>query len=122
MWWDGFFKADGFVVRPLLAQAAQQTNPLMTMLPTLAMIMVVFYFLMVMPERQRQKEMKKLMDGLKKDDRVLTSSGIFGIVANIHRESGRITLKIDESSGAKMQVSAASIERVLAEESPSGGS
>lgn len=111
----------GTAASVVLAQAGAGPNPLISMLPTLVMIAIGFYFLMVLPERQRQKEMKKLLDALKKDDRVLTSAGIYGIVANINRESGRVTLKIDESSGAKMQVSLTSVERILTDETPSSG-
>ena len=43
----------------------------------------------------------------------MTSSGIYGTVANVEREVDRVTLKVDEASNAKLTVTLASIAKVL---------
>ena len=43
----------------------------------------------------------------------MTSSGIYGTVANVDREADRVTLKIDEASNAKITVTLSSLARVL---------
>jgi preprotein translocase subunit YajC len=55
---------------------------LMSMMP-LIFIFVIFYFLLIRPQQKRQKEHEKLVAGIKTGDRVVTSAGIHGIVANV---------------------------------------
>uniref|UniRef100_A0A7V0Z3E4 Preprotein translocase subunit YajC n=1 Tax=candidate division WOR-3 bacterium TaxID=2052148 RepID=A0A7V0Z3E4_UNCW3 len=59
-----------------------QSNPIFSLLP-LILIFVVFYFLLVLPQQKRQKQHQKLLNSLKKGDRVITSSGIYGTIANV---------------------------------------
>ncbi|MCX7994801.1 MAG: preprotein translocase subunit YajC [candidate division WOR-3 bacterium] len=59
-----------------------QPNPLMSLLP-LILIFVVFYFLLILPQQRRQKQHQQLLNSLKKGDRVITSSGIYGTIANV---------------------------------------
>lgn len=67
----------------LYGQSGQtQTNPIFSLLP-LILIFVVFYFLLVLPQQKRQKQHQQLLNSLKKGDRVITSSGIYGTVSNI---------------------------------------
>lgn len=68
----------------LYGQTSGQTqgNPLFSLLP-LVLIFVVFYFLLILPQQKRQKQHQQLLNSLKKGDRVITSSGIYGTIANI---------------------------------------
>lgn len=71
----------------LFGQAAgqgQQTgsNPLVSLLP-LVVIFVIFYFLLILPQQRKQKKHQKLMNSLQRGDKVMTSSGIYGVVANV---------------------------------------
>ncbi len=75
------------------AQPGQQ-SPFMTLLP-LILIFVVFYFLLILPQQRKQKEMKKMLDGLKPGDKVLTVGGQIGRVEKIRENV--ITLKIAEN-------------------------
>ena len=80
------------------------------------LVLGVYLFLMILPARRDQKKMKELMDGLKKNDRVLTNSGIKGTVVNLQKDSPWVTLRICESTNAKMQVLRSAISRVLGDE------
>lgn len=60
----------------------QGGNPLVTLLPLLLMI-VVFYFLLILPQQRKQKQHQKLLESIKKGDRVITTSGIYGTVNNV---------------------------------------
>ena len=46
----------------------------------LVLIFAVFYFLLIRPQQQKQKEMKKMLSDLKRGDRVVTGGGILGVV------------------------------------------
>lgn len=63
-------------------QGQQTGNPLFSFLP-LILIFVVFYFLLILPQQRKQKQHQKLMDSLQKGDRVITSAGIYGTIANM---------------------------------------
>lgn len=53
-------------------------------------MILVFYFMILRPQKKRQDEQKKLMDGLKKGDKIVTASGIHGTVSDV--EDGNILL------------------------------
>jgi preprotein translocase subunit YajC len=93
---------------------AQAPGPnLISMLTPIAMIMVLFYFLLLRPERQKQAQQRAMLDGIKKDDHVVTLSGIYGVVMNVQREADKVTLRVDENTGAKLQVTLGSIARIV---------
>ena len=110
----------------LLADAAGDVAPgpqgppefvktLVNTLP-LAMIAVAAYLLLFRPEQERRRRQQDVLQGLKKNDRVLTSAGIYGTVANVEREADRVTLKIDEAANVKITVSLSSIVKVLGDD------
>ena len=98
-----------------LAQAApeQPAPPLPLQLLPLVAIGVAAYLLLFRPERERVRKQQAMLGGLKKNDRVVTSSGIYGTVVSVDRDADRVTLRVDESANAKLTVTLASIGRVL---------
>lgn len=62
------------------------------------LIFVVFYMLLIRPQRKKQKEHVKLLTELKKGDKVLTTGGMFGIVFAIDDERNKIVLKINDDT------------------------
>jgi preprotein translocase subunit YajC len=65
------------------------------------LIFVVFYFLLILPQQKRQKKLKAMLDALKKGDKVVTSSGIWGTVTNLGKET--VTLQIADNTKVKIQ-------------------
>jgi len=59
-------------------------------------LFLIMYLLLIRPQRKRQKEHEKLLGELKKGDRVVTNSGMFGTIFAINDEKNRIVLKIAE--------------------------
>ncbi len=57
-------------------------------------IIAIFYFLVIRPQRQQQKKIKEMLANLKKNDEVVTGSGIHGIVAIIKEKT--VVLRVDE--------------------------
>lgn len=87
----------------MLPQAAEGTNGIMSFLPFI-LIIIVFYFFMIRPQMKRQKELRKYREELKKGDKVITTSGILGKVAEIKEEY--IAVEIAEGVKVKMDKSA----------------
>ena len=72
----------------VLAQAAPRPpHFLESPLAPLLLVFAVFYFLLVRPQQKRAKEHKALVDGLKRNDKVVTSSGIFGRILEVAEQS-----------------------------------
>jgi preprotein translocase subunit YajC len=78
-------------------------------------LMVVYWFLFAAPQRRQEQQRRATIAALKKNDRVLTVGGIYGVVTNVHREADEVTIKVDEATNTKLRVTLGSIARVLAE-------
>ena len=66
-----------------------------------ALIFVIFYFLVILPQQKRTKQQKALLDALKKGDKVVTASGIWGTVTNLGKET--VTLQIADTAKIRIQ-------------------
>ena len=66
-----------------------------------ALIFVIFYFLVILPQQKRTKQQKALLEALKKGDKVVTASGIWGTVTNLGKET--VTLQIADSAKIRIQ-------------------
>jgi len=62
--------------------SATGPSPFSMLLPILGMLLI-FYFLMIRPQQKRQKEIQKMLSNVKKGDRVLTASGLYGTVSGV---------------------------------------
>ena len=58
----------------------------------------------------------RLLAAVKKNDRVLTTGGIYGVVTNVHREANEVTIKVDEATNTKLRMTLGSIAQVLGDE------
>jgi len=65
------------------------------------LIFVIFYFLLILPQQRKQKEHKKMLEALKKGDKIITSSGIWGTINRLDKETA--TVQIDDSTRVKIQ-------------------
>ncbi len=85
----------------------------------MAFIALLAYFILFLPEKKKQEQLKKL-EAVKETDRVITSGGIYGVVTNVQRDAGRVTLRVDDSTGAKIKVSLAAVAQILGDDDESG--
>ena len=70
------------LISPAYAQDAEGFASAAQFLP-LVLIFVVFYFLLIRPQQQKQKEMRRMLSQLKRGDRVVTGGGIVGTVQRV---------------------------------------
>lgn len=75
-------------------QNPQAVNPLVNLFP-LIMIFVVFYFLLIRPQKTKEKQHQKMLSELKKNDEVVTSGGIHGVIVNLKDKT--LALRIDDN-------------------------
>jgi preprotein translocase subunit YajC len=93
------------------------TDGLLQMLPLVAIIGMLFYFLLIRPQRREQAQRQAMLNDIKKNDHVITVGGIYGVVTNVHREANEITIKVDEATNTKLRLTLGSIARVVTSES-----
>jgi preprotein translocase subunit YajC len=97
------------------ADGGGQGGLLPLMAPLIA-IFFLFYLLILRPERRKQAEHKALLEAVKKNDRIVTIGGIYGVVTNVQRDANRVTIKIDEANNTKIDVTFSAIAQVNVEE------
>jgi preprotein translocase subunit YajC len=75
-------------------QTPAQPNIIAQLLP-MVIIFGIFYFLVIRPERKKQKDHQLLLAGIKKNDEVVTASGIHGTVVIVKDKT--VVLRLDEN-------------------------
>lgn len=81
----------------------------------IVLMVVVFYFLLIRPQQKRQKAHLQMVGALKTGDRVVTTGGIHGVVANVKDKT--VIVKIADTT--KIEIDRGSIGTVLADETSS---
>ena len=79
---------------------------LVTMLVTFGLIIVVFYFLVIRPQNKKQRDAKKMLENIRKGDRVVTIGGMHGTIDSV--KENEVVLKVDDNVKLKFQKSAIS--------------
>jgi preprotein translocase subunit YajC len=97
-------------IQPLWAQATQPDPraQMMSTLGMLVMMMVVVWFMIIRPQRRKAKEQTELLKNLKANDKVVTSSGIIGIVTSVRDDS--VTIR---SGDAKLEVQKSAVTQIV---------
>ena len=91
----------------------QNANPLMNMMP-IFFIFIIFYFLLIRPQQKKQAEHQKMLGALKKNDEVITSGGIHGVIVNV--KDGTVVVKIADEVKIEVQKSSISSLKKTAEQ------
>jgi len=101
----------------IIAMAPQGQNPEGSLVSTLVMfglIIAIFYFLILRPQQKRQKEKKRMLDAIKKGDKVVTAGGLHGTVAGLDDK----TVLLQVSDNVKMKFERSAIASILKEGEP----
>src|SRR5438034_736446 len=88
---------------PASSPAAAACSGLLGMLPFVFLI-VIMYYVMIRPQMRRQKEQAKLVSALKTGDRVVTASGIHGLISNVKETT--VIVKVADNVKLEMEKSA----------------
>ena len=91
----------------LLAMAAPQQggpNPWLQLIP-FALILGIFYFVMVLPMRKRQQKVQTFLAALKIGDKVITTGGIYGAITRLSDQS----IQLQVANNVRIEVSRAAI-------------
>ena len=87
----------------LAASPDQQVSPLVQLIP-FALVLAIFYFVILMPMKKRQKKVQEFLSTLKVGDKVVTSGGIYGSIAKVSEEAVQLQIapnvRVDVSRAA----------------------
>jgi preprotein translocase subunit YajC len=83
---------------------AEGGSALLQLVP-FALILAIFYFIILLPSRRRQQKVQEFLENLKENDRVITTSGIYGQIAKINGD--RVQLQVADK--VRIDVSKAAI-------------
>jgi preprotein translocase subunit YajC len=103
----------------LMSQPQGGQNPTDSLISTLimfALIIGIFYFMILRPQQKRQKERQKMLDAVKKGDKVVTAGGLHGTVAGIDEK----TILLQVADNVKMKFDRSAVTVVLREGETSG--
>jgi len=90
-------------------QQASGPGMLISLFPFI-LIFVVFYFLIIAPQRKQQKEHEKMLGGLKRGDKVITSGGMHGVIAEF-KEAEKVVV-VQVAQNVRVDISRSSITGV----------
>jgi preprotein translocase subunit YajC len=80
------------------------------LIPFIAMF-AIFYFLLIRPQQKKQRELRQLLQNLKRGDRVVTSGGIYGTIVKIRND----IIHLEIADQVRIRVNKSSISEVVAE-------
>jgi preprotein translocase subunit YajC len=103
---------------PPAAEQQGDPNAGIRMIVMVAGLILMGYFLFIRPMKQKEQEARNMVQNLKENDRVVTIGGIHGVVTNVQREAERVTIRVDETTGAKLKLNISAIARVVKADEP----
>jgi preprotein translocase subunit YajC len=95
------------LLAPLFALAAspdQQVSPLVQLIP-FALVLAIFYFVILLPMKKKQKKVQEFLDALKVGDKVVTTGGLFGSIAKINEQ----VVQLQVAPNVRVDISKAAI-------------
>ena len=72
----------------------------------------IFYFILIRPQQKKMKDHKKMVENLKKGDKIITQGGMYGTVTN----TGEHKLTVEIADGVKVKIARGAVGTVLTEE------
>jgi preprotein translocase subunit YajC len=87
---------------------ATQSNMLVQLIP-FVIIFVIFYLLIILPARKKQKQHQNMIHSLKGGERIVTAGGIYGTVSRVMDD--RFEIQVDGNT--RLQITKSSISSVL---------
>jgi preprotein translocase subunit YajC len=103
--WPGVCHAEG-------APAGSQGG-LLGMLMPLALFIVIFYFLIIRPQKKKQKQHENMLASIRRGDQIVTAGGFFGVVKDVKEDS--FIVEIADGVKARLLKSSVSYKRSVEE-------
>jgi preprotein translocase subunit YajC len=98
-----------------MGQSTQGEGPgLMSNIILFGSIILIFYFMIIRPQQKRAKERQKLIESMKKGDKVVTSGGMYGTIAGMDEK----TVLVQIADNVKVKLDRNSIANIISDTPP----
>ena len=98
--------------------AAQEVSPVVSLLFTfgpLVLVFVIFWFMMIRPQRKKDKQVKEMLNNLKAGDRICTIGGIYGTITGVQDDTVKLSVGRDNTAVVVARWAIRSVEEVQIE-------
>ncbi len=89
---------------------AKQGNPMMQFLPLMVIMFAVMYFLIIRPQKQKEKKRLEMISNVRKQDRIVTAGGVHGVVVSV--KENEVIVRIDDTKDVKIKVDKSALTSV----------
>src|SRR5262245_28145756 len=87
----------------------QTSSPFASLLVPMVLVFVLFYFMIIMPQRKRQRAVDQMLTNLKAGDKVVTNGGLYGTIVSVHEDKRTVQWKIAENPVVRVEIARSSI-------------
>ena len=91
---------------------ANQGNPMMQFLPLMVIMFAVMYFLIIRPQKQKEKKRQEMISNVRKQDRIVTAGGVHGICVSV--KENEVVVRVDDSKDVKIKIDKSALTSVSA--------
>ena len=99
-----FPRADPGLILAMAASPNQAVSPLVQFIP-FVLVLAIFYFVILLPMKRRQKKVEAFLSGLKVGDKVVTTGGLYGSVTRLDDQS----VQLQVAQNVRVEVSRAAV-------------
>jgi preprotein translocase subunit YajC len=89
---------------------AAQGNPMMQFLPLLIIMFAIMYFLIIRPQKQKEKKRLAMISNVRKQDKIVTSGGVHGVVVSV--KENEVVVRVDDAKDVKLRIDKSAITTV----------
>ena len=98
-----------FLAQTTAPAGPQGGSPAWMQILPMVLLFAAMYFLMIAPQRKKQKEHEKMLKALESGDEIVTTGGIFGVITNVKED--RFVVRISDNT--KIEIGKAFVQTVL---------
>ncbi len=89
---------------------AKTGNPMMQFLPLMIIMFAVMYFLIIRPQKQKEKKRQEMISNVRKQDRIVTAGGVHGVVVTV--KENNVIVRVDDAKDVKIKVDKSALTSV----------
>jgi len=94
----------------LMEAASKAGNPLMQFLPMILIMFAIMYFLIIRPQRTKEKRRVEMIANVRKNDRIVTIGGVHGLVLTVKEKD--VIVRVDDAKDVKLKIEKSAITTV----------
>jgi preprotein translocase subunit YajC len=85
-------------------------NPMMSFLPLLIIMFAIMYFLIIRPQKQKEKKRLEMISNVRKQDKIVTVGGVHGVVVSVKEKE--VVIRVDDAKDVKLKIDKSAITSI----------